>query len=473
MENQGFGDNFPPQSIAVVGASRKGFTLVPGYSGSQIFSGLINSGYTGRVYPVNPKADEIGGVKAYPSVADIPEQPDLVIVTVPAPVVPQVIDDCVAAKACYVHIISSGFGETGEEQGKLLQQQVLEKAVKGGLKIIGPNCMGLNVPSAKINMYADIGDLAEGKVGFISQSGGHARQFLLNAPSLGIGFSKVISYGNGLMLDAVDFLEYLANDPETDIICAYLEGLKHGRRFVELVRNITQFKPVVLWKGGLTGPGSRAASSHTGSLAGDKVIWNGFYRQTGAIKVDSLEEMADIALAFQMLQPISNARTAVISMGGGSTVQSGDTCGVEGLEVPPFSPQTLKELTEFISLVNQGISNPMDVPGLMGNPEAFSRSLNVIAHDPLIDIILLAIPTFQANGGLLIPIEDVLRFIRERPYGKQIVVSIADDWCLYEIESHIHELIDKGIPVFSSLARACRALKRFAAYHHYLDFRKI
>jgi len=467
MENKGFGDKFPPESIAVVGASRKGFTNVPGYSGSQIFSGLKNSGYKGRIYPVNPNADEIDGVKAYPSVADIPGQLDLVIVTVPAPVVPQIIDDCVAAKACYVHIISSGFGETGEEQGKFLERQVLEKSLKGGLRIIGPNCMGLNVPSVKINMFADIGDLAEGKVGFISQSGGHARQFLLNAPSLGIGFSKVISYGNGLMLNAVDFLEYLTHDPETEIICAYLEGLKHGNRFIELVRSTTRFKPVVLWKGGLTGPGSRAANSHTGSLVGDKLIWNGFFRQTGAINVDSLEEMADMALAFQMLRPISSARTAVISMGGGSTVQSGDTCGVEGLEVPAFSPQTLKELTGFISLVNQGISNPMDVPGLMGNPETFSRALNAIARDPLIDIILLAIPTFLANGGLIIPIEDILRFIEERPDGKQIVVTIADDWCLYEIESYIHELIEKGIPVFSSLARACRAIKRFAAYHSY------
>jgi len=168
-----------------------------------------------------------------------------------------------------------------------------------------------------------------------------------------------------------------------------------------------------------------------------------------------------------MLRPISSARTAVITMGGGSAVQSGDTCGVEGLEVPAFSPQTLKELTGFISLVNQGISNPMDVPGLMGNPETFSRALNAIARDPLIDIILLAIPTFLANGGLIIPIEDILRFIEERPDGKQIVVTIADDWCLYEIESYIHELIEKGIPVFSSLARACRAIKRFAAYHSY------
>ena len=378
----GFGEGFPPDSIAIVGISRKGRSKVPGYDGMSLFKGLRDYGYGGRLYPVNPKADEILGEKAYASVVDIPERLDLAIVTVPAPAVPRVIEDCAAAGVRYVHVCSSGFGETGLPEGLRLEAELREKAVKGGVRIIGPNCMGFIVPSKRITTFPDIGVLPEGGVGMISQSGGHARLFIMNAPAMGLGLSTAISYGNGLMLDAADFIDYLAEDEATKVICVYLEGIRNGRSLAEAIRRIVPKKPVVLWKGGLTDAGSRAAASHTGSMAGSETIWRAFYRQTGAVRVDTLEEMAETAMAFQMLRPLPGARTAVMTMGGGSTVQSGDLCGRENLAVPRFSPETQKEIATFVSSVNQGLSNPMDVPGVLRDPVAFPSSPPAACRGP-------------------------------------------------------------------------------------------
>ncbi len=463
-----FGPGFPPESIAIVGISRNGGSTVPGYSGHQLFRGLRDYGYGGRLYPVNPKADRILGEKAYASVVDIPERLDLVIVTVPAQVVPQVIDDCAAAGARYVHICSSGFGETGLAQGEKLEAQVLDKATKSGIKIIGPNCMGFSVPSANITAFADIGIPPQGTLGFISQSGGHARTFMMNAPTMGLGFSMVVSYGNGLMLDAVAFTEYLARDEATKIICIYLEGIRQGRCFKEVVKNASSVKPVILWKGGLTTPGSRAASSHTGSMAGSHEIWRGLYQQTGAVSVESLEEMAEAAMAFHLLKPISGARAAVLTMGGGSTVEAGDMCGRENLDVPKFTPETAQALAGLVSTVNQGLSNPMDLPGLMNDPVGFPRVLRLIAADPNIDIILVGLPAQQIASGYGFIVQQIKAFNEEAPNSKQIVAAATDNWGLYETESQNRRLREWGVCAFSSVAGACRAINRLAAYYHHV-----
>ena len=289
-----FGDSFPPRSVAIVGVSRKEHMSVPGYTGSHMFRILREAGFQGRIYPVNPKADAIDGVKAYPSVTAIPERTDLVIVGTPAATVPQVLEDCAAAGVPVVQILASGFGETGEEEGKRLEAAILEIAQRTGLRIIGPNCMGFHIPAVKMRMFEEA-EVVPGPVAFVSQSGGHAQVFLMQGPHLGIGFSKVISYGNALVMDAIDFLDYLAGDDETRIICMYLEGVrKDGGELMQLVRRTNAKKPVVVWKGGLTHSGARAASSHTGSLAGDRQVWDAFFKQTGAISAVGIDEMIDL-----------------------------------------------------------------------------------------------------------------------------------------------------------------------------------
>jgi acyl-CoA synthetase (NDP forming) len=465
-----FGEGFPPQSIAIVGVSRNEETRVPGYSGLRFFRSLRSSGYSGRLYPINPKTPEIDGAETYPDVMSVPERLDLVVIAVPAAVVPKVLEDCITAKARNVQICTSGFGENGTEEGKLLDNTISEIIRRGNLRVLGPNCMGFHVPSAKIRMFEEL-ELAPGPVAFISQSGGHARTFLLHGPESGIGFSKVFSYGNALAMDATDFLGYLADDPETGIICMYLESIKDGRRLVDLVNRVNPDKPVVVWKAGLTEPGARASASHTGSLKGDKQIWNAFYKQTGAVRVHSLDEMLDTTMSFVHLAPISVTRAAVLGIGGGATVANGDTCAREGIETPTLSEATIKAMSEYVLLVNQGMANPMDIPAAVADPDALSRTLELVGSDPEINLVIVCVAAEFLAGGWGDPMPGfknrLSEFIQGHPGGKPIVVAIEDEGYFCDAERSARELREAGITVFPSLARACRALRRFSGYHNF------
>jgi acyl-CoA synthetase (NDP forming) len=289
---------FYPRSVALVGVSAN----PAGFGATGFLMQLRRVGFPGGIYPVNPKAAEIQGLKTYPDLKSIPEVVDLVTVAVPAPRVPEVLEDCIAAGVKNVHIFSSGFSETGEEEGQQLETRITEIIRRGGLRVVGPNCMGIYVPASKLTAFgAD--PAGSGPVAFISQSGGHANFLTRYAQGLGIRFSKVISFGNACGLQALDFLEYLAEDTETKIITMYLEGIKNGNEFTRLVRAINRTKPVIVWKGGLTESGSRAVASHTGSLAGEGRVWDAFFAQTGAVRVNSLEEIVDVVMAFQHLTP--------------------------------------------------------------------------------------------------------------------------------------------------------------------------
>ncbi|MBM3131854.1 MAG: CoA-binding protein, partial [Chloroflexi bacterium] len=348
-----FGLGFPPKNIAIVGVSRKDDLNFPGYTGIKLLRILQEGRFPGHLYPVNPKAASIDGLKCYSTVSSIPERVDLVTVTVPAATVPQVLEDCAAAGVPNVQICTSGFGESGEEAGKLLDERVREVATRGNLRVIGPNCMGFHVPSARMQMFENV-PLDAGPVAFLSQSGGHSRTFILCASHFGIGISKVISYGNALLLEAPDYLEYLADDPETKVICMYLEGVRDGHRFTELAKRVNPAKPIIIWKGGHTPSGARAASSHTASLAGNDRVWDAFFKQTGAIQVGSIEEMTEVAMALLRLGPVAGNRLALLGAGGGDSVAAGDIAAEEGLELPSPSPQTREKLLEFVALVNQG-----------------------------------------------------------------------------------------------------------------------
>ena len=471
-----FGEGFPPRSIGVVGVSREGGTSVPGYSGLQIFRLLRDVGFEGPVYPINPKAEEIDGVKAYPDVTSIPEQLDLAIVTVSAPNVPGVLDSCRVAGARNVHICSSGFAETGTPEGKALQDRIAEIAERGRMRVIGPNCMGFHVPSAKMKMFGEMEEFDQGPVAFISQSGGHAQTYLFQAPEFGIGFSKVISYGNALTLGAEDFLEYLATDAETRVICAYIEGVGNARGFFEQVHTICPEKPVIILKGGLTEAGARAAASHTGSMAGERALWEALFRQTGAVSVQSLDEMADATYCFLHLEPLHRLQAAVIGVGGGATVSNGDICAREGIVVPALCPATVRGLSEFIPVVNQGIANPLDLPGVVFDPNALARTFELLNADPDIDVILLNMPSrffVGAQRGLPAALVKVLGdFAEKHADAKPIVVALSEGTRLGMTEDGVRSLRRGGIVAFPSLPRACRALRRFAGYHEAMAERR-
>jgi len=466
-----FGEGFPPRTVAIVGVSRSDDSKHPGYTGVGLLRILRQAGFQGPIYPVNPKASVIEGIKVYPSVTSIPEPLDLVIVTVPPAAVPQVVRDCVLAKALNVQICTSGFGETGQVEGKKLEDEIREIALRGNLRVIGPNCMGFQIPSIHMQMHADTPPV-QGPVAFVSQSGGHARIYLLRGPQLGIGFSKVISHGNALLLDAPDFLEYLAKDPETQIICLYLEGVKDGRRLMELVKQTNPVKPIIIWKGGLTSAGARAAASHTGSLAGEKQIWGAFFKQTGAIEVHSIEEMAEVTMTFLRLEPSPRKRAAVLAVGGGSSVAAGDICAEEGIVLPTLAEHTRTGLLEFISLVNQGVANPIDVPSVVMDISSLRRTYELLAADPQIDIVILHLGAEFFAGPVVNAVTELHKHISNsihlRTPFKPVIVALSEEGQVHDTEKYAQQLREAGITAFNSLRRACRALNRFADYHRFV-----
>lgn len=461
---------FRPRVIAVVGVSNSPPRSSGPFDGLTSFYNIRDAGFQGRIYPINPQASEINGTKAYPTVSAVPEPVDLVIIAVPAAGVPQVMEDCIAAGALNIHVMSSGFGETGLEQGQKLAAQVREIISRGRLRLIGPNCMGLQVPEMGIGTF-DIKSLPVGPVAFISQSGSHVSTLLRYGLSFGVGCSKLVSLGNAMGLDSTDFLEYLGRDPETGIIAMYLEGVRDGGTLLRLVSEINRVKPVIIWKGGLTESGAQAASSHTGSLKGDRQIWEAFFRQTGAVPARSIDELADILMTFLHLKPLSGNAAVLLGGGGGGSVAAGDTCGEEGVMTPLLGEETKSKLLQFVSLVNQGLANPLDIPFILREPDRLRRTLEIVSADHAFDFMII-----NQGWDILRDTEEnrrwvntICAFVRENPDAKPLIITLRGPTLVQELPAAVGPLaellIDTGIPVYASLARGCRAILRFVNYH--------
>lgn len=470
--DKGFEAALYPKAIAIVGVSTKRRD----WGASGFVDCLKRLNFEGRIYLVNPRATEIQGLKAYPNLVSIPEHVDLVIVSVPAPAVPAVLEDCIAAGAKNVHIFTAGFEETGEPEGKELGEKVKEIARRGGLRIIGPNCMGLTVPGARISTLFE-GLVESGPVAFITQSGTLAGNYNRYAEAFGFRFSKIFSFGNAYVLDSTDFLEYLAEDPETKIICMYLEGVKDGKRLVTLVREINRTKPVILWKGGLTDYGAKAVASHTGSLAGTYTVWDAFFKQTGAIRAGSLEELSDVTQGFLHIGRPPGRRVAVVGGGGGSSVATADVCAQEGLEVPRLTPETRRQLREFIAPAGNSINNPLDTWVVLSDANLLQRALKLVAADPLIDVVIV-----EYNPDMFIGLKQdqweklaqcMLDFKHESRLEKPMMVisrSWGDD---LQVEAERRKsqkrLTEGGVAVYPTLARASHALSKLVDYYEFQD----
>ena len=468
---------FHPKTIAVVGASRKK-PEDQGWLG--MFGQIKQFGFPGRLYPINPKASEIEGLKAYPSLVSLPEPVDLVIITVPAPAVPNALRDCVDSGNRNIHIFTAGFNETGEKEGVKLYGEIERIAKNGGLRVVGPNCMGLYVPKERIVTWENASPKS-GPVAFISQSGGHAGDFSNYVSQSGIYFSKVISFGNALTLDSTDFLEYLTDDPETKIITMYLEGVKDGRKLIKLVKETNKTKPVIILKGGLTESGARAVASHTGSMAGGQSIWNALYRQTGAVRAESLEDMADVLLAFHNLDATLGNRIAVIGTGGGVSVAAADACARTGLELPAFNAEMLKELRDFIPPAGNMIGNPIDAEIIFMDSERLGHALDLVISASTIDMIILAphLDWFMEFGeGKLIM--QLANFLIDRKKNQALGKPLAVAWRSYRkdqnakqiITAFEQKLLGAGIPIYQGLPRTASALARWAGYHGFQNRNK-
>ena len=467
QRSPGLGAMLKPESIAFVGASRD----KPGGSWVDMFGRLVEYGYRGRLYPINPKADVIRGHTAYAGLLDLPEQVDLVIIGLSAPVVPWILRDCVTTGNHNVHIFSAGFGETGEDRGKALQEEITKIAVDGGLRVIGPNSMGIFSPKHRLVTWAGAPE-AIGSVGILTQSGGFADAILGYGSQIGLSFSTLVNYGTGLTVDASDLVEYLSDDPDTDAIGVYLEGVADGRRLLDVVARTTPNKPVVMVKPGASRAARRTAASHTGSLAGNDRIWQGFFAQSGAIRVDSVQDMAHTIHALQRLPRVAGSRVAVLGTGGGSSVVAADACSRAGLDLPPLSAEARAELRKTIPAAGNIITNPVDAHDVMTDPSLMPTVLNILSSQRYLDMVVVyfhidwmydvapdriaALATFLAesasehmNGK---PLVATWRSYRSGPEYDKVILEMRE------------VLVDGGIPLFPDINSTSRTLARLADY---------
>jgi acyl-CoA synthetase (NDP forming) len=389
---------FHPRSVAVAGVSSQ----QPGFAGvgTGFLLSLMELGFP-NLYPVNPKYPEFEGLKCYASVLDIEGPVDHVISSVPAHVVPRLVEDCIQKGVRSVHFFTAGFRETGDAELADLEKQVVGRLTGGGIRVFGPNCMGLYVPESKLAFMPGF-PTESGPVGFISQSGGNAGEMVYTATVRGIRFSKVVSYGNAADVDEAELLAYLADDPNTEIICSYIEGIKDGRRFFESVRKAAAAKPTVILKGGRTAAGTRAVMSHTASLAGSLQVFDSLCRQVNAVRVNSVEEMADLAVAFRFLQPLvaspptsvaqgprpeTLGGIAVVGGGGGFSVFAADEIDDAGLSCPVLPEHTQKALGEINPVAGTSVRNPVDTIAIW-EPSKLEQTLRIIGEAENIDVIL-------------------------------------------------------------------------------------
>jgi acetyltransferase len=329
-----------PGSIAVVGASAKKES-----QGYEYVQTMVEAGFSGPIYPVNPKLDELLGLKCYPDLESIPGDVDFVISAVPADAALDLVDGAIEKKAKLIHFYTARFSETGREDAAQLEAELIRRTREAGIRVIGPNCMGVHYPKNKIS-FDPLVPRNIGNVGILSQSGSHAFRIIGRAAERGVGFSKVISYGNAMDLNECDFLEHFAQDPDTDVIGAYIEGIRDGRRFLRALRSAATAKPVVVLKGGRTSAG-RPQPRHTASLASQATVWQAAVRQAGALEVSSLNEMIDM-LGLRARRP--GGRTEGCRPGrrrrrnGGSA----DICNEAGLDVAPIPADLRESLKEVV-----------------------------------------------------------------------------------------------------------------------------
>ena len=466
-ETQDLGYIFYPRSVAVAGASKR-----PGFApGKGFLQALLRSGYRGGVYPLNSSGGEVLGLKAYTNISDVPEAVDHVICCIPAPHTPQLMKECVAKGVRVVHLFTAGFAETGTEEGRRLEEEIVNIARRGGIRVIGPNCMGLICPDSGLSFFT-AAQARRGPVAFLSQSGGNAQELVNMASVRGLGFSKIISYGNAADLNEADFLHYLARDGESEIVAAYIEGVRDGQRFAQALGEAARTKPVILLKGGRTGAGTRAANSHTGSLAGSSVIWHTLCRQTGAMQINNVDELVDLVLAFVYLSPPQGRKVGVVGMGGGRSVLSADDCESAGLIVPQFPLEVRQRLREFTPEAGTSVRNPVDSsPVVALNIQYFSRTLELVALSGVVDSLIVylyaEIPLYADMPHLLQQhAEAIVQAAKD--FGKPLAVVLATSGApraanmVFEAQQ---TCLRAGVAVYPSIGRAARAISRFIGYH--------
>jgi len=413
---------FYPSSVAVVGASR-----TRGKIGNEILRNLIYSGYRGGIYPVNPNAEAILGLKAYPTVKEIPYSVDLAIIAVPAKIVPSIMKDCVEKGVKGAVIISSGFSEVSNRE--------LEDEVN--------TANNLNASFAP-NMPL------KGNIAFITQSGALGGALIDWTIREKIGLSKIISVGNKCDVGDEELLEFLAKDKETKVIAMYIEAINDGRRFMEVAKKVSKLKPIVVVKAGRTEAGKRAASSHTGALAGSFEIYKAAFKQCGVIYANDTEELFDKAIALAEQSPAKGKRVAIVTNGGGAGIMAADACEELGLLVPELSEKTQSTLKEFLPEI-ASTRNPIDIAGDAGY-ERYKATIDVVLKNNEVDAVIVIF----VHTALTEPVEPARALVECLQRAKKPVVGC---WIGgYEVEEAIRILKEENVPNFPTPKRAVKAL---------------
>lgn len=468
---------FNPKSIAVIGASSNPKKELEG--GGWV-GRMMQFGYEGKIYPINPKANEVLNYKAYPSINEVPEDIDYAIISIPSKHVVEAVKECVAKKVKVVHIFTAGFSEIGTEEGKARQKELEEVIRFGETRVIGPNCVGVYSPKAKMSFDTRFSRDA-GTIGFLSQTGVGGRKLVNLANERGLRFSNVVSFGNGIDLDGPDFLEFFANDPETKQILVYSEGVKNGRKFFKTLRECTKVKPVVLLKAGLSESGAGAAASHTGSLAGSREVWQALFKQTGVIQVQTLEEAVDQLVAVINIPEIKGKRVGLIGRGGGFGVIASDICEANGLSVPAFSDETKTKLAEITPAeAGSSVRNPVEIGlGRRGLSEYYGLGVEIVAADPNIDLIITFLnPEDYIHYGLGDWADTVSREVAKtaEKISKPIIVSFMQGRnpevfkLIIKIQDQCQEA---GLACYSSIEHAIKAASKLAGYGEFKNRKKI
>lgn len=469
---------FYPRSIAVAGVSRDSSKM-----GSLWAKALMESSFNGQVYPVNPSGGELLGARIYPDLRAIPGPLDLVISCIPRASVLDLLDDCAAKQVSAVHFFTAGFRETAEPEWVQVEEEMARRARKGGFRIIGPNCIGVSCPEHGTPYGASSVAGRPGQVGFISQSGGHAGKLMVVGLARGIGFSKIASIGNCCDLGSADFLEYMAVDPKTGAIGLYLEGPRDAQRLLQVMQAASARKPVVVWKGGATAAGAKAASSHTGAMRTSAVIWTAALKQAGALEVRGVDEMADVLLLLQRAAPIGKARLGLIcgltgdaesearlaaDAGAAFGIQvssclsaTGRIAGLAGpggraQEAQPSPGRSAPEPAGTSKVdrfrVLQGLQRAMDLAGA-------NRRLDVIAVYQDIDALVGLMDRETADSVA----SAILK--ASQAAGKPVIVVSPPgrlETDRLEVEGRLSEA---GLPVYPSMPRAARAVAAVRQYY--------
>jgi acetate---CoA ligase (ADP-forming) len=425
--------------------------------------------YKGTLYSVqrNPEtaaAVEKWGVKNYASVADIPEPVDLVIVNAPKGAALQIVEDCIRKDVAVVHFFTAGFTETDTEEGRRLESMLVDKARQAGLYVVGPNCMGVFNPQVGLGGPGRTENTGPyGSLGIIAQSGMLNAAIGWEAQNQGIRANKSVSFGNGVVLDSTDYLEYFASDPDIKVIGMYLEGVKDGKRFLKVLKEVTARKPVVIWKGGRTEEGTRAIYSHTASLAMSRSVWEAAVKQGGGIQVTSLEELVDTLKALRFLSPVYGDRVGIVGGSGGQAVACADVFSEAGLKVPTLTQESYKELASFFNLTGASYRNPVDPES---NRKDIRRIMEILERDANVDNLVLIYSSRPSAGDQSRVQFDLMTDLRKRTSKPLMaIVTYSNPDQMKKAIELTREFQENDVPVFSSIERGSRALRNAFQYY--------